>query len=435
MKTVLHAFWQRWRNAIIGVSLVMLGSRLGDACNFVYSIFLARWLGDGDFGRASALLLALGIPAATINVLVCRETVWRTERCEPQMLSAFVWRWFWRTLAVATAGALLIIVFNPYVGTILRYEHPAVGVGFAALLVLTLVRPFWQSVVQGQERFAVVAAAPVLEGFLRLMLTMGLLYFFQAGLVGVVAAHVMTGAALLAYGVWFGVRGVQRHSAHFIGKDQPRMDTAVVSTWSTLLSSLAMTAALTLLVSTDMIVVNFVFPGVLADAYAAVATLGKIVLYMPESLAVILLPGLVRDAAYARSSAHTLLWSVAVTLLGGLCLVALFTVWGGEVLRLVYARGFDAYAHLLPWYAAAMGGVAVCRMLGTRAMARSQLIDGVVLLCMAGVQVLGFYMFRRTVEQTTIVLAVTSWLAAVAVLIVEVWRGESGSNQGARRVS
>lgn len=390
----------------------MLGSRLGDVFNFLYSIMLARWLGGGEFGSASALMLALSIPAVTASVLVCRETVWRTETREPRALLAFVWRWFWRALGVGLAGALLIIVFNPYVGTILRYSHPAVGYGFAALIVLTLVRPFWQSVLQGQERFVLVGACPALEGFLRLTLTMFVLYFVRAGLQGVVAAQVLTGLLVLAYGMVFGIRGTRVRTAQPAPAAVSPAGCATATTWRTLAASLSMTTALTLLMSTDVIVVNFVFPGPQADAYAAVATLGKIVLYLPESLATILLPAWVRDAAYARTSARPVLAAIAVALTGAVAVTLLFAAYGLPLMRMIYPAAYSAYAHLLPWYAVAMGGVAVCRMLGTQAMARGVLAPGVALLGVAAVQVLGFYLFRLNVEQTTTVLVATSLFAA-----------------------
>lgn len=418
MTHTLVSFWQRWRHTIIGTGAVMLGSRLGDVFNFLYSIMLARWLGGGDFGRASALMLALSVPAATISVLVCRETVWRTEAREPRELLAFVWRWFWRTLAAGAVCGLLIILYNPYVGTILRYSHPAVGYGFAALVVLTLVRPFWQSVLQGQERFLLISVGPPLEGFLRLTLTMAFLYFVQAGLQGVVAAQVITGVILLAYGMVFGIAGTRTRAAQPTPPTLPPQFCSSSTTWRALAASLAMTTALTLLMSTDVIVVNFVFPGPIADAYAAVATLGKIVLYVPESLAVILLPSFVRDAAHARSSARTTLASVALALAGAVAVTLVFAVCGADIVRIIYPQSYVPYAHLLPWYAVAMGGVAVCRMLGTQAMARGVLVPGVALLGVAALQVLGFYLFRLNVEQTTTVLVATSLFAAAVSTVV-----------------
>lgn len=404
----------------------MLGSRLGDGFNFLYSIMLARWLGGGEFGSASALMLALSVPAATASVLVCRETVWRTETREPHELLAFVWRWFWRALGVGLLGACLIIVFNPYVGTILRYNHPAVGFGLAALVVLTLVRPFWQSVLQGQERFLLISVGQPLEGFLRLALTMFVLYFVRAGLEGVVAAQVLSGLCVLAYGMVFGIRGARARAHQPASPAALPAPTASSTACSMLAASLGMTTALTLLLSTDVIVVNFVFPGPQADAYAAVATLGKIVLYLPESLATILLPAWVRDAAYARTSPRPVMAAIAIATAGAITVTAAFAVYGLPLMRLIYPVAYSAYAHLLPWYAVAMGGVAVCRILGTQAMARGALAPSVAMLGMAALQVLGFYVFRRTIEQTAAVLVVTSLLAAAVsaavVLIRSSWR-------------
>jgi len=413
--------------AILGAGAVMMGSRLGDAFNFLYSIMLARWLGGGEFGSASALMLALAIPAATINVLVCRETVWRTETQQPQALRAFVWRWFWRAFAAGSVCAALIVLFNPYVGTVLRYNHPDVGYGLAALVVLTLTRPFWQSVLQGQERFLLISAGPPLEGFLRLTLTMAFLYFLQAGLRGVVAAQAITGVILLGYGMVLGIAGTRTHAQQHAPATPLPHACAPPTNWRTLAASLTITTALILFISTDVIVVNFIFPGPIADAYAAIATLGKIVLYVPESLAVIMLPIFVRDAAHARSSTRATVAAVAIALAGAAAITLLFALCGTALMRAVYPQAYLAYAHLLPWYAVAMGGVALCRMLGTQAMARGLLAPGVALLAVAALQVLGFYLFRLNVGQTTIVLVITSLAAAVVsaamALVRAPWRG------------
>ncbi len=410
----LTVFWRRWRGAIIGTTAVMLGCRIGDVFNFLYSILLGRWLGNGEFGQASALLNAVAIPAAAIGVLVCRETVWRTEAHQQTQLSRFVWRWFWWSLAAGALCALIIICCNSYVGTILRYSHPAVGYGLAALVVLTLVRPFWQSVLLGQERFLLISFGPPLEGFMRLAFTMLLLYYLHAGLQGVVAAQVMTGIVMLAYGMVLGIPSARARRAPppSPSATPPCSVSNNRTPFYSLATSLVMVTALTLLMSTDVIVANFVFPGPIADGYAGVAILGKIVLYVPESMAVILLPSFLRDDAYGRSSTRYVLAAIGIAAAGALTLTIVYAIWGTAILTL-YRREFAAYAHLLPWYAAAMGGVAVCRMIGTQAMARSRLAPGLALLAVAGLQVLGFYCFRRTIDQTAYVLAATSFLAAL----------------------
>jgi len=395
---------------IPGMLVMLIGPRIGDVLSFVYGLLLGRWLSGAEFGQASAILNAISIPATALGVLICRETVWRSARNQHAELLQYVWRWFWRVVGATCALGVLVILFSAYVGTIFRYEYRSTTYALAAFIVTTGVGPLWGSVIQGQRRFLLLGSVPMVQGLSKLLLTAALLYTGWQ-VTGVLTAQVLSSVLVIG---WIMLMAQRRYVA-----PQPAGQgaaTKISDQWS-LLNNVITTAATITLVSIDVLVVNFVFPGVMAGGYAAVSMFGKIATYIPESIATYLQPYLMHARGAHTQNKYYFNISCLIGVAGTLLLAGFFWLCGaGLFSRLLPA--YVAYAPYLPLYTLAMGLMALARMAGTFAMARDDARVGIWLAGIAVLQLGGFFLFRQTLWHIIgVELAIAALAACVGIVL------------------
>jgi len=408
----LGAATHDYRAAVPGLLMMLVGPRIGDALNFVYNLLLVRWLGEAQYGQAAAILSAIGIPSAALGVLICRETVWLTEANDHAALLRYVWRWFWR---VGTAAALVgvgVIFLSPYVGTIFRYEHASTTYALAAMIVATAVGPLWGSVIQGQKRFLLLGSIPVAQGMVRVALTAALLYL-GLQVTGVLYAQFLSMSFVIMWCVLAARKPVAvAGSAH---DRLPARSTSLLP----LFNNLVTTTALTSLMLADVVVVNFVFPGPMAGGYACVTVFGRIACYVPESLANILQPYLMRDHVQGRDDRWQLFVCVAIAMALAMAVALLFWLVGTPLFTWL-RPAYVPYVQYLPVYVMAMGFLSVARLSGTYAMAHERLRAGIVLLAMAVLQIVAFYVFRQTLWRfVTVQVTVTALTAVLSLTLLQ----------------
>jgi O-antigen/teichoic acid export membrane protein len=398
--------------ALPGMLMMLVGPRVGDVLGFVYGLLLGRWLSGADFGRASAILNAISIPATALGVLICRETVWRSARNQHAALLRYVWHWFWWVLGLTGALAVVVVMFSSYVGTIFRYEYLSTTCALAAFVIVTGLSPLWGSVIQGQRRYLLLGSIPMVQGFSKLLLTAALLYTGWQ-LTGVLTAQVLSSVLVI---VWILVVAQRPYAV----TDAVVDDAQRVSDLRSLLNNLMTTGATVTLLSIDVVVVNFVFPGAMAGGYAAVSMFGKIALYLPETFAVYLQPVLMRARAAHGQNRYYFSISCLLGLGGTLMLAGVFWL-GGAPLFAWLMPAYVAYAGYLPVYTLAMGLLAIARLAGTFAMARDDARAGLWLTGIAVLQLIGFFLFRQTLWHIVGVELVIAVLAAAAGIAATLW--------------
>ncbi len=409
--------------AVWGAAAVVVGSRIGDILNFVNSLVLGRWLSLAEFGQASAILSAIGIPAAALGFLICRETVWLSETQERRRLLRYVWRWTFRILAVGAVAAVGMVVFQSYIKEIFRFERNSVIYVFAALIIVTLIKPLWASVIQGQRRFVILGTIPAIEAVTRLLATMGLIY---AGfrLTGALAGTLTAGLLTIGWVVFWSNRPFARKEEIrgpadvSVRERPPQLDA--------LLGNMVTVTRRALLLASDIIVVNYLFSGT-SGGFAAVATVGKIALFLPQSIAIIIFPLVVRNEVYGKDNSMYLLVSVGLALCVSVAVVAIFYFWHEPIMSL-YRREFADYAYLLTRYAIAMGFFSVVRLCAIYAMAREIRTLGWYILFLAVLQILGFYLFRQSMWRIVNVVLVFSIVGAVGSFLLARPFGRRGSS-------
>jgi len=370
-----------------------------------------------DYGTVAALL-NLGaivlIPSDTVQALATRAAATLSAR---DQLSHVHDLWLRLTRGLLVLGGVAALIFcTSLAGPVAHFFRlPSSGlVMLVGLLYLgTFVFPLNQGLLLGLRQFgwyaAITACAPMLRVvFAATFVTLGL------GVTGAVLGLVL--AAWLGYlcslaPVWRRLHRVKRQStvlAPWLG----------YSVWAAIA-----TGCIAVLANLDMVLARHFLNAVEAGQYAALATTGKMLLFIGASVPAVMFPSVA--AAHARGERHRyLLWLSlgAVTALS-LPVLALFVIAPSAVLRHVFGSSYSGAGPYLPVYGLAMMFLALIVVLVQYFLSldRRGLVQ-LLLLAGCAAQVLTLWRWHANIGQISHALVVVFGLLGGALLLYACWK-------------
>lgn len=320
------------------------------------------------------------------------------------------WRWAWRWGVVAMAAMAL---FSPLLARLLRIDTPwPLWAGSLALLLLFL-RPITDGALQGNQHFAGLGAVQVLQAFLRLLLAPLLIWFgWQA--TGAILSLPLASAGALLLALWLLRRPFRA----------PDADVAVPPvSWHYSITTLVGLLAFALLINLDAMVVKRVFSPEIAGNYGPVVTLGKMNLFVPLGIGLVLFPKATQRQAAGRDSRPVLLLALVATLLPGLLLTLVYFWLPGLLVQTIFT---DAYAD--PGIVLGLVGLATTLFAGVNIWLNYALSLGkrpyiYALAATVTLQFLALALFHQSLVAVAAVMVAAGFLGNVAGLVTTLRQG------------
>lgn len=237
------------------------------------------------------------------------------------------WRWAWRWGLIA-AGSMALL--SPLLARFLHIATPWPLWAASFALLLLFLRPVTDGVLQGIQHFFGLGSVQMLQSFLRLGFTVMLLWFGLRATGAVLALPFASAIALLL--------GTLLLKPYFRAPT-PASPPRPIS-WRYSAFTLIGLLAFALMVNVDPILVRRFFGDSAAEAYAPVVTLGKMNLFIPLGIGLVLFPKAAQRHAAGRDSRLEVLLALGATLLPGLLLTVLYWAFPAQIVRIVFG---DAY--------------------------------------------------------------------------------------------
>lgn len=314
--------------------LVLAGSIVGHAGNYLFYVVAGRMTGVEQFAEISAMIALSTIvfmPVNGLQVAAASDVARLRTGGDPGRLSGYL-----RSLARRSGvlvGALLVVLLaaSPLLTDRLRLSSPWLVVTAAVWIALGSALLVGAGVAQGEQRFlgvAAVLAGPL--GLLRVLLLPGLLVLL--GLPGAMVAMVLAtvlGLALVVGPVRSGLRAAPDPSVVF----RPGLAVGALLAFSSL-------------TNLDLLVAKAVLDPVEAGEYASAVLLGKIALFAPAALALVLLPRAAAALERGDDADREVLLTLAVTAASGLAITGLLVLPVSPV-TLTFGQEFAGAAPLV----------------------------------------------------------------------------------------
>ncbi|RKY73155.1 MAG: hypothetical protein DRQ14_04780 [Candidatus Latescibacterota bacterium] len=317
-----------------GSVLLFGGIVVGNLGHYLFQMYMSRNLRVEDFGALNSLLSLLAlisIPSGTILLVTARQVA---ELGSHDAVGAFFRGTLARVSVVAASLLALSLALGPKVGKFLRVTSPLPVLILAGVVAVTLVTSAGLGVLQGLKKFFHLALNQGLAGLLRLAFGVVLSPYRLNGalLATLLSAAVVWGVSLVPLREFLRGRGGYRADLD-------------LGAWAPVMGALFCFALLT---NADLILVKHYFRAELAGIYSAASVLGKALLFLPMSVALALFPLVPgsSEVASKRTAERALILAGAGLGVG----TALFLLFPGLILGLVFGRTYSDAGNILRWF-------------------------------------------------------------------------------------
>lgn len=329
--------------------LTMAGATvIAGGLDYLYNVLTGRLLNPVEFGVLISITAILQVAVHLTNVIrnvVAYYTADMTGRAEPaDRVTAFLrGAWSragrWGILAMVAFAAL-----SPVASPLLKLQTwLPLGAASLALLLLFL-RPVTDGALQGLQRFGGLATVQVSQALLRLVFAGLLIWVGWQAFGAILALPLASGAALLV-AFYFLRRPAAANAARSGTPVAPAPEAAgligepIVSR-RYFLQTLVGLLAFALMTNMDAVIVKLAFDPDVAGNYAPVVTLGKINLFVPLAMGMVLFPKTTQRQASGRQTRPVLLLALLLAFVPGMMLTAVYFAFPAVLVRTVFGSAY-----------------------------------------------------------------------------------------------
>ena len=296
----------------------------------------------------------ISLPFGGIQFVVARFVAVDATTGDTARMGAFIRRAVIATAIVAAALSVVLTIASPLL-------QNALGVGGLTPVVLTtlytlpaLLAPTFWGVAQGLQRFGLLSASMVAGTFVRIGIVVALIPF-GIGVGGVMGATLVSAFATLLVPLPLVFR-LWRSGA--MDESSARRGARMFA-----LPVMAGTLAITSLTTVDLIVAKISLSNQQAGIYGSASFIGRLLLYLPTTVATVLLPKVTSRAAADQDTHELLSASLAVTAAFSLAGTALLVVLPHLVVNATFGAKYSDATPLLGLFGLAMTNYALLNVL------------------------------------------------------------------------
>jgi len=345
--------------------LVLLNS--SNIFNYLFQLVAGRGLTTIDYGSFNAvnsMAVLLSAPVAILPLVFSRYTVKLAESGLKQVKRLLV-DGFRGTVFIASALFLIGLILIPWLKSFLHLETKTPIVIMLVQLALSLVFPVFLGVVQGLHRFTAFGICSSSVALVRFLSGVLFVFALEWGINGPLLSGTIGTVIAMGIGLW-AVRDVLKLPAEPLPHDlfsEMRKYSFPVFLSTTMVMAFG---------NLDLVLVKHFCSPEEAGLYAIAAILGRIALFLPGVLIIVLFPEATKAQASGKEDSRILWVSLAMTAFLGGSVALVCTYWPSEIIVLLFGEKYQAGAELLKIISLAMAMLAVVNVIFTYCLARSE---------------------------------------------------------------
>ena len=290
---------------------------LASVANYASTVIFSRILTPAGFGDLTALLVlavVLAVPTGAAQTVIAERIAGLSAEGHTDRIRFLIRHALGHVVAIGLLVAGIYTVCIPLVVAVLNLEGPGPAIALAPVIALAFVQPLALGVLQGLDRFTAFGAMLLAIAICRIAFGAPWAALPIGGAGGAIAgqglgmALCLVGAGwilrehLMARGTGAATSGVRR---------RPNLRT---------ISASAAFVAFALISNLDVLLAKLFLTADEVGQYAALATIGKIVTFLPASVAVVMVPNAAR-ARHSRAASLRVL-RIAAVLVAATALIA-----------------------------------------------------------------------------------------------------------------
>jgi len=267
------------------IILVFCGTSIASFFNLLYQLLIAHQLSPVDFAAFNSLLsvfMLFSSPLGNISLAAAKYSAEFNGQGQPGKVKALISGLMNKALLIICATAPLFYFLSFYILEKLKIQSLFSGYILALLLTISWIMPVLAGGMQGLELFKWVSSISVVTGLFKLAAAF-LFVFLGFGLAGALAALLITNLMTVLLSL-FPLKG--HVSLKFPGQSDIDFKAFFFYLFPLALSAFCFTA----LTSFDMVLIKYFFSPQDSGVYSLAQMVGKIFLFLPGAIGIVMLP-------------------------------------------------------------------------------------------------------------------------------------------------
>lgn len=330
---------------LIGNStIIFVGTIIASIFSYLFNMLMGRMLGPEAYGEMSALMSLLMIVAVgsgailTVSMRYSGELFTEGKIVALKKLFVVFSKYvFGFSIAIFLIGIALSRIISDFFS--ITSVVPVIII--LSAIIISFIMMVNRGFLQGTQKFISLSGIGVVEMFLRL--TIGIILVKVGfGLNGAVGALVLSTAVAYIISIFLILPIFKKKS-----KDSDfKFDKGEIIRYSA--PTLVVAIILAALLNIDIILIKHYFPAEDAGLYAAVSTVAKIIFYLLAPITSVMFPMISEQRTKKKKHYKIFLYSLLLTIAGGLLIVGAYVIAPGGILKLLYGSEYTSFFYLLP---------------------------------------------------------------------------------------
>lgn len=319
---------------------MMGGSTIANTINYLYHLSIGRLLGPSGYGELVSLISLSGLlavlPASISLVVVKYVSASKTERDQTALINWLKIKIFKFTFVFF----ILLILITPLIQSFLHIDNPSYIVAVAITFLFSLPALYNRSILQGLLKFKETTISILFENSTRFITSILLVYLgYQVG-------GAMTGLVTSVVAGWYLTNRYLKPLFWKNPKMSPDIKSMVFYTVPVLVQSIALTS----LYSSDLILVKHFFSSHDAGIYAALSTLGKIILFGAGPISAVMFPIVAQRHSKGKGYRKIMILSFLATFIFAIFVLVVYWLFPHFAINLLYGAAYLEASNLLIWF-------------------------------------------------------------------------------------
>ncbi len=408
------------------IIFVFAGSSIANFLNLIYQLFIAHKFSPSDFAAFNSLLSIFTlffIPLSTLQFAVAKYAAAFKAQGHIEKTRTLLLKLLRKFLLFAAATLILFLLFSFYIIAKLKIDSPASGFILALLVASSWLAPIFLGGVQGLELFGWLVLALIGSGVVKLILTFifVLLGFKIAGALGALLV-----SNLLAVFIAFFSLKNSLIPFNLKVKDDIDFKEILIYLFPVAVSNLCYIW----LVTFDMVMVKYFFSPEASGSYSLAQMLGKIFLFLPGAISMVMFPRASSLNATNSDTSHILKKSLIYASFLGVSAAVVYNLFPSFILKLLTGKAFPESILLGRLFSLSMTFFALLLVIINYLLSIKDLCFIKYLAVFTFLQFLGIILFHKTLYQVQFVLCASSILLFSIHLILAyrntLWKQKRG---------
>ena len=399
------------------IILVFLGTSLVSVSNLLYQLLIAHRMSGPDFAGFNSLLaifMLICAPLATLQTAVAKYTAEFNAQNQIKKIQALLSNLIRKMLPLAIITFVIFYFLSFYIMDKLKISSVSAGYILALLLALSWITPVLSGALQGLELFKWLVLLSVIGGALKLVFAF---IFISLGfnIAGALGAFLLAGLI----GIIISFFPIKNFISFKLIEDSINFKDFFSYLAPVAVSFFCFIA----LVNFDMVLVKYLFNPLEAGFYSLAQMLGKIFLFLPVAISIVMFPKAAGLKAKNMDTGSTLRRSLLYAC--SLCIIAnlVYNLFPFFTLKILTGKVFAETVVLGRLFGISMSFFTLLLILITYFLSIKDLRFLPYLILFTLLQFLGILMFHKALIQIQLILCINSILIFFIHLLLAYKKG------------